>query len=455
MMMRNECDALVRLAVPLIVAALAQMAMGLTDSILLGRLGSAALAAGGLAVNLFFTLVVIAQSVLSSASVLVAQARGAGRPEDSSAIYGTGLLLGALFSVPLMVLFAFAEPLMRLAGEPAALAHDVGRYLRILLWATPAFIGGTGLLRSLLPAVEGGTLLLRVTPPLAVLNGLVNYGLIFGRFGLPRMGFEGSATATLLTLWLGALLLFVLAQRGRRTRPFLSPLRIDRRLIAPLLRLGVPIGLTAAAEMLLFLVAGLAAGLLGTASLAAHQVVLSIATTTFMVPMSLGQAANVRTGMATGARDPSWQRRAGFAAIGIAAATMTGIGILLLLLPRTAVGIYLDLSAPDNAATVSVALKLLAIAACFQLVDGIQATAMGALRGLGDTTRPMLIATGGYWLVGAPLGVLLAFAAGMGARGLWLGLAAGLAVVALLTTLRFRRLTMPARTARILQPVQG
>jgi multidrug resistance protein, MATE family len=438
---RAEAWALLRLTVPLVVAGLSQMAMSLTDSVLLGRLGSQALAAGGLAVGLFFTIVIILQSVLTSASILVAQARGADRDGEVPAIYGTGLLLGVLMALPLVVLFGFAEPILRRLGEPPALAHDVGRYLAILRWAAPAAFCGTGLLRGLLPAVDGGGLLLRVMPPMAVLNGVVNDGLIFGRFGLPRLELEGSAWATLLTLYLSSALLFLFAHRGRRTGRLLSPPRLQPSLVWPLLRLGLPIALTTAAEMLLFLVAGLAAGLLGTAALAAHQMVLSVATTTFMVPMSLGQAANIRTGLATGAGSRAGQRRAGLTAIGMAVLIMACLGLFFLLLPRTVVGLYLDLSAPANRETVSVALGLLGIAAAFQIVDGVQVTAMGALRGLGDTVRPMLIAAAGYWLVGCPLGAVAAFRWGWGASGLWVGLAVSLAVVAVLTSLRFDRLT--------------
>ena len=196
----------------------------------------------------------------------------------------------------------------------------------------------------------------------------------------------------------------------------------------------------------MFLLAGLAAGLLGTAALAAHQIVLSIGTFTFMVPMALGQAANVRVGLATGAGNRAAVRRAGLVAIGMAILVMGAIGLVLLLTPDLVASAFLDRSVAANRAAFRIAVTLLGILALFQVVDGVQVVAIGALRGMGDTAKPMVLAQVGYWLVGVPLGWLLAFRFGYGAAGLWAALAMALASVAIMMATRFAWITRPRRT---------
>ncbi len=347
--------ALLRLAVPLAIVSLLEIAMGLTDTILLGGLGDRAVAAGGLSGTLFFAIGASLQGALMAAGILAAQARGAGRPQRIAGLYGTGLCLGLALSAPLFVLFSLASPILLRLGEPAPLAHNVGVYLGILRWGTPTYVSGLGTMRAILPAIDGAALLLRVTPAMAVGNGLLNYALIYGMSGLPALGLRGSAIASTATLWGTVLVLFACLHASRRRRRLVTPPRPDRRELAPLLRLGLPIMAMIAAEVLMFLLASLAAGLLGIAALAAHQIVLSIGTFTFMVPMALGQAANVRVGLA-------------------------------------------------------------------QV---------------------------GYWLVGLPLGWLLAFRLGYGAAGLWTALAAALAAVAVMMATRFALVTRLDRSRRM------
>ena len=434
---REEASSLLRIAVPLAISSLSQVAMSLTDTVLLGGIGGNALAAGGFGASLFFTTGVILQGVLVAAGVLVAQARGAGSDGRIAGLYGTALAVGLLLSLPAFLLCSTAERLLLLLGEPPRLAHDVARYLDILRWGMPAFLAGLGVLRAVLPAIEQTDLLLRVTPAMAVANGLLNYGLIHGVAGLPALGLEGSALATTLTLWISTCVLFGLLHGGRRRRRLVTPIRLDLASLRPLLRIGLPISLTIAAETLLFLVSGIAAGRLGVPALAAHQVVLSVGTFVFMVPMALGQAANVRTGLATGAGDRRGVRRAGLVAIGLAMLIMGGIGLTLLLTSRWIAALFLDPAKAGDVPAFGIAVTLLGILALFQIVDGAQAVAIGALRGMGDSAVPMILATIGYWAIGFPLGWLLAFRLGLRAPGLWISLAAALASVAVMMTLRF------------------
>lgn len=438
--------ALLRLAVPLAIVSLSEIAMGLTDTVLLGGLGDEAVAAGGLSGTLFFAVGAALQGVLMAAGILAAQAIGAGMLRRIAGLYGTGLCLGLVLSVPLFVLFSLAEPILRHLGEPALLAHDVGIYLGILRWGTPAYVAGLGTMRAILPAIDQAGLLLRITPAMAVGNGLLNYALIYGVAGLPGLGLRGSAIASAATLWVTMLVLFGCLHGSRRRRKLVTPPRPDRRELRPLLRLGLPIMATIAGEVLMFLLAGLAAGLLGTAALAAHQIVLSIGTFTFMVPMALGQAANVRVGLATGAGDRAAVRRAGLVAIGMAILVMGAIGLVLLLTPELVASAFLDRSVVANRTAFRIAVVLLGILALFQVVDGVQVVAIGALRGMGDTALPMVLAQVGYWLVGVPLGWLLAFRLGYGVAGLWTALAVALAAVAVMMATRFVWITRPRRT---------
>ncbi len=437
--------ALLRLAVPLAIVSLSEIAMGLTDTVLLGGLGDHAVAAGGLSGMLFFAIGASLQGMLMAAGILAAQARGAGTTRRIAGLYGTGLCLGLALSVPLFVLSSLAGPILRRLHEPASLAHDVGLYLGILRWGTPAYVAGLGTMRAMLPAIDQAGLLLRVTPAMAVGNGLLNYALIYGALGLPALGLRGSAIASTATLWGTVLVLFACLHGSRRRGRLVTPPRPKRRELAPLLRLGMPIMATIAGEVLMFLLASLAAGLLGTASLAAHQIVLGIGTFTFMVPMALGQAANVRVGLATGAGDRIAVRRAGLVAIGLAVLAMGAIGLLLLCTPDLVASAFLDPSVPANRAAFRIAVTLLGILALFQVADGVQVVAIGALRGMGDTRTPMLLAQVGYWLVGLPLGWLLAFRLGYGAPGLWAALAAALASVAVMMATRFVLVTRPGR----------
>ncbi len=444
----GHAAALLRLAVPLAIVSLSEIAMGLTDTILLGGLGDRAVAAGGLSGTLFFAIGASLQGVLMAAGILAAQARGAGTPRRIAGLYGTGLCLGLVLSVPLFVLFSLAEPILRRLGEPAPLAHDVGTYLGILRWGTPAYVAGLGTVRAILPAIDQAGLLLRITPAMAIGNGLLNYALIYGVLGLPGLGLRGSAIASVATLWATVLALFA-CLHGSQRRELVTPPRPERRELAPLLRLGLPIMATIAGEVLMFLLASLAAGLLGTAALAAHQIVLGIGTFTFMVPMALGQAANVRVGLAAGAGDRVAARRGGLVAIGLAALVMGAIGLLLLCTPDLVASAFLDQSVPENRAAFRIVVTLLGILALFQVADGVQVAAIGALRGVGDTAMPMLLAQFAYWLVGLPLGWTLTFRLGYGAPGLWTALAVVLGTVAVMMTMRFALITRLGRTRKI------
>lgn len=430
-----------RLAGPLAIAQLSQMAMSVTDTVLLGSLGADALAAGGLGANLFFVVVTVLQGVLTSVSVSVAQARGADDESRVPHIYWTGFALSLLLAVPAFALLSFAAPILLALGEPPLLAHHVGEYAAVLRWGAPASLIGVGLMRSFLPAIGAARRLLWISIGCVFFNGFLNYGLIHGAWGLPRLGFLGSAAATAVTVWLTALVLTALLHLRPSHQRFVVARRPTAPLMGELFTIGWPVAITYAVEATLFLATGLLAGLLGEMPLAAHQIALNVASVSFMVPLSIGQAANVRVGYWIGAGVPRAARHAGFVALGLGVAFMTLSALVMVLAPHSIVRLYLDLDDPANARTVALATTLLGVAAIFQIVDGVQTVGSGCLRAFKDTRVPMVAATLGYWGIGFPTGYALAFHFGMGALGLWWGLAAGLASVAVLMTWRFHRIS--------------
>ncbi|GAC1344685.1 MAG: MATE family efflux transporter [Acetobacteraceae bacterium] len=428
--------ATVRLAAPLVVALLAQMAMGVTDTMLLGDIGGDALAAGGLGGSLFITALVTLQGVLAAVSVLVAQARGARRDSDVPALYWTGFLLAGLLAIPAFALFSAAEPLLLLVGEPDSLAHDVDLYVSVLRWSAPGALLEMGLLRAFLPAIGGGATILWVTILAAIANALLCYGLIHGVWVLPALGLRGAALATVIVPNGMAIALLAMLHLHPTRRRFATWARPRWDLLLAMIRLGVPVGATFAVETGLFLAVALLIGLLGPAALAAQQVALNALTVAFMVPFGIAQAANVRVGNHVGAGDGPGARRAGLVAIGLGAACELMAALLNLLAPRTIVTLHLG---PAETEAFATAVSLLGVASVFQVADGVQSVAGGALRGLGDTRVPFALAAFGYWGIGFPAAWWLTMRAGLGPAGSWWGLAAGLIVVAILMTSRFLR----------------
>jgi MATE family multidrug resistance protein len=271
-------------------------------------------------------------------------------------------------------------------------------------------------------------------------NGLLNYGLIHGAFGLPEMGLLGSCTATLIAVW-GMMLATAAGMRRARVQR-VAPSPIEWKVVRELVSLGWPIAITLGVEIALFLVGALMMGVLGTTSLAAHQVAINVASMTFMVPLAMAQAANVRVGFHMGAASPVAARRAAKAAFMLGVGFMTLSAAVMLAAPtQIALLFNLDPGKPADAEVIKVVVELLTICAFFQIFDGAQTIAAGALRGLKDTHVPALLAGLSYWGVGFPVAWTLGFPMAWGATGIWWGLALGLATAAVVLNARFWRLS--------------
>ena len=358
---------------------------------------------------------------------------------------GAGLLLAALLALPFVAVLTSLDQLLRALGYDAALAAEIGRYLRAIAWGGPAFLG-FAVLRSLLASLSHTGSVMAVLLICVAGNAALNWVLIFGHLGVPALGAAGSGYASAINQWvmLGGLGLCL------RIMPRLAALRLLRNAFAPsriemakILRLGLPIGGMRGIEVGVFMTAGILMGLLGAAALGAHQLVLNCAGITFMVPLGIAQAATVRVAYELGAGRTQAARHAGFVALALGSGFMGAAAIVLWMAPEPIIAAYVNIADPANGETVEIARRLLAIAALFQVFDGTQVIAAGVLRGYRDTMVPMLLATFGYWGVGFAACWLFAFPLGYGAVGLWWGLALGLALVAVLLTLRFRQLARP------------
>jgi MATE family multidrug resistance protein len=431
-----EIRATIAVAAPLAGANLAHMAMGLTNTIMVGHLGAAPLAAAGLGTALYFTLLMLCQGVLEAVAPLAAHAMGAQDHPTAGRVAGAGLIVAAALAAPVIAVLTVIPWLLAALGYDPELTAEIGGFLRVIRWGAPAFLGSS-VLRFLLVAAFR-TRIVMIVPLVAIpLNAALNWALIFGHLGMPAWGSPGSGCATAIVQWL--MLLFFAG--CMLAMPMRIPVRMALRVLAEIpriLRLGVPMGVLRGMEIGVFVTTGILMGVIGADALGAHQLVLNVASVTFMVPLGLSQAATVRVAFQLGLGEPAAARRAGYVAVALGAGFMGAAAALLLLMPRTIASAYVDLGDPANDGLVAIAVQLFVIAALFQVFDGVQVIAVGALRGYRDTAVPMLIAAIGYWAIGFVGSWLLAFPLGFGAMGLWSGLALGLAVVATALTLRLR-----------------
>ena len=453
-----EARELLRLAVPMAATQLAQMIILATDTVMLGHFSKEALAAGAIGNTVFFFIWLLGTGPVSAVSPMIAHVVGRhgaaarkstrrppsklGDQREVRLVVRMGLWSVVLMSPPLLTALFFTHDILLVFRQEPQLAADAGIYTAALAAGLPCSLAFQ-VLRNF------STSLSRPVPPMVVMglailfNALGDYTLIFGHFGFPSLGLVGagiaSASSNLFTLI--AMTAIALGMPGLRAYRLLHRFaRPHWRSLAELFHLGLPIGMTMLFEVALFNAATLAMGTFGIAALAAHQIAITIPSLTFMVPLGIGLAATVRVGLAAGAGDTYGARRAGFTAMGLGAIFMACAALVLLFFPLTIAMLWL----PDNDANrdvLALAVTFLHVAAAFQLMDGLQVTASMSLRGLKDARGPMWVAGASYWLAGAPMCALLGFGLGMQGLGIWLGLAFGLLVAAVLLTSRFALLS--------------
>ncbi len=431
------------LAWPMILTNLGQTAMNATDVMLMGRLGPQALAAGALGANLYFMLLIFGLGLMLATSPLMATELGRKKHSvrDVRRTVRQGLWMAVFACIPIWLFLWNAETILLWMGQEPELAALAGIYVRWLQWAMLPFFGYI-VLRSFIAALERPAWAVAIVIAAVGVNALLAWCLMFGRLGLPAMGIAGAGLATTLAsafLFLGMAVVVSMERRFRRYHIFGRFWRADWPRFRALLKLGLPIAGILAFEVTIFNAAAFLMGLISSASLAAHAIAIQLASISFMVPLGLNQAVTVRVGLAFGARDPEGISRAGWTAYAIGVGFMALTALTMFAVPHLLIGAFIDTGDAANAEVVALAVTFLAFAALFQVADGAQAVAAGMLRGLHDTKVPMLYAAIGYWGVGLPLGVVLAFPFGFKGAGIWTGLFLGLAVVALLLLWRWLR----------------
>jgi MATE family multidrug resistance protein len=438
-----ELTETLKLAIPIALTQLGQIAMMTTDLALIGRLGDEAVAAAALAHTVFFVSFTFGMGLVSAVAPLAAQAFGAGNPRLVRLALRAGLWAALLISLPMMILPLFGERILLALGQAGPTAHLAQKYLLGLAWGiTPAlwFLAIRGFMGAVNRPEPGLWITLAAIPA----NALLVWLLIRGGFGLPRLELFGAGLATTIInagMFLTSLWFAVRRPPFKKYRVLGRIWRIDWTLMRQLIAIGAPISVAFLLEYGLFGAAGLLMGLIGTTALAAHQIALQIAAILFMVPLGIGMAATVRVGHAVGRGDTLAVRRAGFVATLLGIVFMS-IMTLAVIVGRFAIGRFFFGEAADGAgAVIELTAKLLLVGATFFVADGIQTVVAGALRGLSDTRVPLMFAAISYWLVGFPAACGLGFQTGLGAIGVWIGLACGTAVHAILLILRFQTLT--------------
>ena len=449
---RVEIRALVRLGAPIAATQFFIMGMGLMDTIMAGHYATVHLAGVALGSNVLWPTFLLTAGFTMSITPIAAQLVGGGRTNEVGAVTRQGLMLAALASVPALLLVVYAEPIFPLFRIDPAATDIAVRYLRAAAFGLPAGIcyillrsASEGLGRTVGPMVIAGLAL--------VLNGVLNYAFVYGKFGAPELGGEGCGWATAIMMWfeLGAILVLTRFRYFRQTGLWQHLEGPNWPQMRRILKIGIPIGLSTFVGMVLFTVVSFLVGSLGVTAIAAHTVAGHINWATFVIPMSLGTAAGIRIGFCVGARDYRGAAEVARTAFVLSLGYAVVVSLLVVLLRYQVVAIY-----SDDAAVTSLAATLLFIVAIYQVFDDTQGTMAGALRGYKDTRAPMVYSMLGYWVLALPLGAALAFGwwrlPALGVYGFWLALLLGLAAVATAMAVRLyntsrspRRIAMLSR----------
>ncbi|MCL4845906.1 MAG: MATE family efflux transporter [Acidobacteria bacterium] len=423
---RGEARPLLRLAGPVVLAELGWMAMGLVDTIMVGPLGPAAIGAVGLGASLFMAVAIFGMGLLLGLDTLVSQAFGAGRLDECRRWLAHGLVVGLVVGLPLSALVWAGTFLLGQGGFHPEVERLTVPYVRIVtvsllpLMAYAAFrryLQGMGLVRPISIALVTANLV----------NVAANWVLIYGRLGLPALGTDGAAWATVISRLYMALVLgvtVVMVNRERGSAPAAGDWTVTAAGVRRLVGLGLPAALQVTLEVGVFAAATALAGRLAPVALASHQIALNVASFVFMVPLGVASAGAVLVGHAIGRRDRPGAGRAGWTALVLIAGFMMGVAAVFVTVPHWLLMVF-----TRDSGVIAVGTRLLFVAAIFQLFDGLQAVATGVLRGVGETRTPMLWNLAGHWGFGLPVGYSLCFVAGWGVIGLWIGLSVGLILV--------------------------
>lgn len=411
---------MLQLALPVVLAEMGWMTMGMVDALMVGRISPEAIGAVGVGTSLFMGVCIFAMGLMLGLDTLVSHAYGAGRVNECHRWLFHGVVLALVVSLPVIGVLLWINSALDAWGLTPSVLVLTRPYLQTLTWsvvplllysAFRRYLQGMGVVRPVMFALAAAN----------VVNVMCNWLLIFGKFGFPELGVTGAAWATVFSrvAMAGSLLATIVY----RERDVWNSRHVEWAWFKRLLALGLPASGQVTLEVGVFAAATALAARLPAASLAAHQIALNYAAMTFMVPLGVASAGAVRVGHAVGRNDAAGASRAGWTALLLGVLFMTAAALVFLTLPRALLRAF-----TDDAGVLEVGVTLLFVAAVFQLFDGLQGVATGALRGLGDTRSPMLWNLAGHWFIGLPLGYWLAFVVGIGVIGLWWGLSIGLMI---------------------------
>ncbi len=433
---RQDVRRVLRLAVPVAIGELGWMAMTTVDTIMIGKLGPAAIGAIGVGSSAFYSFAIFGMGLLLGLDTLVSQAYGAGDREDCHHSLTQGFYLAVTLSMPLMILFALMPPVFRALQIVEPVSSLAGTFVQVLSLSTlPLLLYGA--FRRYLQSMGHVAAVMFVLISANLINWFSNWLLIDGHWGLPPLGVAGSALSTCFArVYMALVLAFFIWWFERGLRPGFRNLlqKPDWPRLKRLLHLGFPAATQILLEVGAFGAAAVLAGRITPVALAAHQIALNCAALSFMVPLGISSAAAVAVGHAVGRGDLATARRNGFISIGLACVFMLCSALAFIAIPVPILRIY-----TSDPAVLATGVGLLAIAALFQLFDGVQTVATGALRGLGETRGPMLVNFAGYWLFGLPIGYALCFRNGWGIYGLWWGLTLALILISVALLWLWRR----------------
>ena len=440
---RHELRVTLALAWPLILSNLTMALIGATDVLMLGWLGARELAAATLGFNLAMSAAIFCMGLITASAPMMATeiGRRGNSVRDVRRTFRQAMWAATAVLLPFWMILWNTETILLAFGQQPDLAAMAGTYISAYMWSILPFLFFI-ILRNFISALEQPVTALVISIIGVLANGLFNYALIFGKFGVPAFGVIGAGIGSVMTnilMFGGMALVVIYHKRFRRYHLFGRFWRSDWQRFRMMWKLGLPIAITMGLEGSVFGLAALLMGLISAESVAAHAIALQLAALTFMVPMGLGQAATVRVGIQYGRKNHAGIMRAGWVSFILGTSFMAAMALVFVLAPDFLISIFIDASAPGNEKVAALAVSFLAIAAIFQIVDGAQVVGAGMLRGLHDTTVPMLFALMGYWFIGIGMGAGLAFWQDWQGIGIWTGLASGLTVVAVLMLGRWMR----------------
>ncbi len=432
----TELKASIQLASPLVAALLAQMTMEMVNIVMLGRLNAHALAAGGLSMAILFTLIVVCNGLFSASGVMIARDYGAKKHAEISRTLSQSLYLAMLLAVPCFFFLRLAPYFLSAIGQNPELIELASIFLHAFSWGMPALIIYFAL-REFISALSLTRVIMFLSLMIAPLTGVLNYVLMYGKWGFKPLGIAGVGYSNAIMEWflLGATLFFIF--KSSKMRPYVNFYRIDWFRIKEIVKLGLPVSVTMGLEVGLFSITTLLMGYFGADALAAHQIALQCANIAFMFPLGFAQATAIRVGQSLGYGSVQHAKYAAYVGLSLGTGIALMTALIFISIPTTIISLFIGANDHDQYILIPMAVSFISVMALFQLVDATQVIMNGALRGLKDTYVPMWLGLLSYWISGLVSGYYLAFTLKLGGIGLWWGLGIGIGVSALLLLLRF------------------